>query len=167
MDASSSALATRSRRGLLIALAVILVVIVVLASIFRYIAMPNAQLTMIQHTFGDNISISISGYGNLTEASVIVYILSGSTSLRVPIINVRIDNLNYQESLPYSASASLPTLILPQTVGVQTFFDTGNFDFLRSHQNVTVRVTVDGVWSLASTSFGTVHVSADTCCVQP
>ena len=82
MDAYSSALTTRSRRGLLIALAVILVVIVVLASIFRYIAMPNAQLTMIQHTFGDNISISISGYGNLTEASVIVYILSGSTSLR-------------------------------------------------------------------------------------
>jgi hypothetical protein len=128
---------------------------------------PNEEITMIQHTFGDDISISISGYGNLSNATAIVYVLSGSTSLRVPIITVRIDSLNYQASLPYSASAALPTLGLPQTLEVQTFFDTGNFQFLRLHQNVTVRVVVNGLWSLASTNFGNIQISADTCCVRP
>lgn len=167
MGAFSSTLTTKGRRGLLITLAVILVVVVLLASVFRFVAMPNAQVTMIQHTFGDNISVSISGFGNLSDASIIVYILSGSNSLRVPIINLRIEAMSYQQGLPYSASASLPTLALPQTVEVQTFFDEGNFNFLRTYQNVSVRVVVAGTWSLASTSLGSIQFSADTCCVQP
>jgi hypothetical protein len=129
--------------------------------------MPKAQVSMVQHTFGDDISILISGYGNLSDTSVMVLILAGSVSLRVPIINVRIPSINYQVGLPYSASATLPAVGLPQTFDVQTFFDTGNFDFLRTHQNVTVRVVVDGVWAVGSASFGTIQFSADTCCVQP
>jgi hypothetical protein len=167
MKASSSTLTTSSRRRLLITFAVILVVVVALASVFRFGAMPNAQATMIQHTFGDDISISISGFGNLSDASLIVYILSGTSSLRVPIINLRIEAMGYEQSLPYSASATLPTLGLPQTVEIQTFFDDGNFDFLRTHQNVSVRVVVVGTWNLASTNLGSIQFSTDTCCVQP
>jgi len=142
-------------------------VIILSTSVIRYIVMPNAQVSMVRHTFGDDISILISGYGNLSDTSVIVLILSGSASLRVPIINIGIPSINYQASLPYSASANLPAAGLPETVNVQTFFDTGNFNFLRTHQNVTVRSVVDGVWTLASTSFGAVRFTADTCCVQP
>lgn len=94
--------------------------------------MPTAGARMIQHTFGDDVMISMSGYGTLSKASVAAFLVSGQTSMRVAILFVRIESMNYQVGLPYSATASLPTLELPRTVEVQTFFDQGNFDLLRT-----------------------------------
>jgi hypothetical protein len=122
---------------------------------------------MIQHTFGNDISISISGVGTLSLGEVSVYIFSEGTTIRVFIVNVVIEGMNYRESFPYSASVTLPNMSLPKTVLVQTFYDTGDFQFLRSHQNVAVRVVIEGVWSLDSMNFGSSQLSTEICCIQP
>jgi hypothetical protein len=122
---------------------------------------------MVQHTYGNDIIISISGLGTLSEAEVSVYIFSGDTILRVFVINVIIDSMDYRESFPYSASATLPNIDLPRTVEVQTFYDTGDFQFLRTHPNPSVRVVMAGGWSLGSMNFGTTEFSTELCCIQP
>jgi len=143
------------------------VIALVLIAVIRFGLAPNAQATMVQHTYGNDITISFSGFGSLSKAEVSVYIFSGETTLRVFIINVIIESMNYRESFPYSASVTLPHIDLPRTIEVQTFYDTGNFQFLKTHQNVSVRVVIVGAWSMGSTSFGTTEISTELCCIQP
>lgn len=160
-------MSTRTRRKRVTTVVAIIVIALIAFAIFRYSVAPTLHATMIQHTFGNDISISISGIGTLVRGEVSAYIFSGGTTIRIFIVNVVIEEMDYRESFPYSASATLPTMSLPKTVLVQTFYDTGDFQFLRTHQNVAVRVVIEGVWSLGSMNFGPNHLSTEICCVQP
>ena len=145
----------------------ILVIALILVAIVRFGVAPSLQATIVQHTYGNDVTITISGTGTLSKAEVSVYIFSENTTIRVFIINVIIDSMNYRESFPYSASVTLPNTDLPRTIEVQTFYDTGDFQFLRTHQNVSVKIVIAGAWSMGSTSFGTTEMSTELCCIQP
>lgn len=156
----------RPNRRILIVLAVF-ILIVVLVTVSRFALTPSAQFTMVQHTFGNDLSLSLSGFGTLSKALVSVYLVSGDTSVRIFIVNVRVESLNYRESFPFSASVTLPNLDLPQNVWIQTFYDRGDFDFLKSHANPTVRVVIEGTWIAGSANLGAVTITSEACCIQP